>query len=51
MQATMDIARGDATELERELAIALGTAWDEELETYRRAVVMPSLVSDESRAI
>lgn len=33
----MGIADGDVSELERELRLALGTAWDEELEPYRAA--------------
>ena len=33
----MEVAAGDAAELQRELAIALGTAWDEELEAFRHA--------------
>jgi len=33
----MDVAAGDAFELERELAVALGTVWDEELEPFRHA--------------
>ena len=33
----MEVAAGDAVELQRELAIALGTAWDEELEAFRHA--------------
>ena len=31
----MDIAAGDAREIQRELDIALGAAWDEELEPFR----------------
>jgi hypothetical protein len=31
----MDVAAGDVDELERELSLALGTAWDDELEPYR----------------
>ena len=31
------IADGDISELERELRLALGTAWDDELEPYRAA--------------
>lgn len=34
----MELARGDATELENELAHALGCAWDDELEPFRRSV-------------
>ncbi len=33
----MDMAAGDVAELEHELSLALGTAWDEELEPFRRA--------------
>jgi hypothetical protein len=33
----MDIAGGDVFELHRELQIALGAAWDEELEPFRHA--------------
>jgi hypothetical protein len=33
----MEIAGGDAFELRRELDIALGAAWDEELEAFRHA--------------
>lgn len=33
----MGIAGGDIDELERELRLALGTAWDDELEPYRAA--------------
>ena len=33
----MGIADGDIDELHRELRLALGTAWDDELETYREA--------------
>jgi hypothetical protein len=47
----MEIAGGDVSELERELSIALGTAWDDELETFRRAQFVPSLVGDASRAV
>lgn len=31
----MGVASGDAAEMERELLVALGAPWDEELETYR----------------
>lgn len=33
----MEIAAGDARELQRELGIALGQAWDDELEIFRHA--------------
>jgi hypothetical protein len=33
----MEVAAGDMRELERELDIALGAAWDEELEPFRHA--------------
>ena len=33
----MEIAAGDLVELERELQVALGTAWDDELEPFRHA--------------
>jgi hypothetical protein len=33
----MEIAAGNAAELERELNVALGAAWDEELEPFRHA--------------
>lgn len=33
----MEVADGDAFELQRELDIALGTAWDDELEPFRTA--------------
>jgi hypothetical protein len=33
----MELAAGDAFELHRELAVALGTAWDDELEPFRHA--------------
>lgn len=33
----MEIAAGDAMELQRELSVALGGAWDEELEPFRQA--------------
>jgi hypothetical protein len=32
----IELAQGDATELEHELARALGCAWDDELEPYRQ---------------
>jgi hypothetical protein len=34
----IDMANGDATELEHELSRALGTAWDDELEPFRHSV-------------
>lgn len=40
----MELAAGDAGELQRELSIALGTAWDEELEPFRHA-------SDDARVV
>lgn len=33
----LEIARGDAAEIERELQVALGSAWDDELEAFRHA--------------
>ena len=33
----MEIAAGNAIELQRELDVALGSAWDEELEPFRHA--------------
>ena len=33
----MEVAAGDACELQRELEVALGAAWDEELEPFRHA--------------
>ncbi|MDF2921036.1 MAG: hypothetical protein K0S70_5254 [Microbacterium sp.] len=33
----MEVAAGDAFELKRELDVALGSAWDEELEPFRHA--------------
>ena len=33
----MEVAAGDAAELQRELRIALGQAWDDELEPFRHA--------------
>ena len=33
----MEVAAGDAFELQRELDVALGSAWDEELEPFRHA--------------
>lgn len=35
----IDVANGDAHELEHELSLALGTAWDDELEPYRRHAI------------
>ena len=37
IQYAIGVAGGDVVELERELKLALGTAWDEELEPYRAA--------------
>lgn len=39
----MDVAAGNVNELERELALALGTAWDDELEPYRQAA-LPTVI-------
>ena len=36
-ERTEEIAAGDAFELQRELDVALGAAWDEELEPFRLA--------------
>jgi Protein of unknown function (DUF3145) len=33
----LEVAAGDAFELQRELDVALGSAWDEELEPFRHA--------------
>ena len=33
----LEIAAGDVFELQRELQVALGAAWDEELEPFRHA--------------
>jgi hypothetical protein len=33
----LDIAQGDADEIAKELRLALGSAWDEELEPFRHA--------------
>jgi len=33
----LEVAAGDASEMTRELRLALGTAWDEELEPFRHA--------------
>lgn len=33
----MEVAEGDAFELQRELSVALGSAWDDELEPFRVA--------------
>jgi hypothetical protein len=33
----MEIAAGSMTELQRELDVALGAAWDQELEPFRHA--------------
>jgi hypothetical protein len=40
----MEVAAGDALEMRRELDIALGSAWDEELEPFRHA-------SDDNRVV
>jgi len=33
----LEISAGDAAEMQRELQLALGSAWDEELEPFRHA--------------
>lgn len=40
----LEVGAGDATEVARELRLALGVAWDEELEPFRRA-------GDDSRVV
>lgn len=35
----VDVAAGDVAELEHELSLALGTAWDDELEPYRSTAI------------
>jgi hypothetical protein len=37
LRYAMEISRGDAGELQRELRLALGQAWDDELEPFRYA--------------
>ena len=37
LRYAMELAGGDAFELQRELHVALGAAWDEELEPFRHA--------------
>jgi hypothetical protein len=37
LRYAMEIAAGDITELQRELDVALGVAWDDELEPFRHA--------------
>lgn len=39
LRYAMEIAGSDVTELHRELSIALGQAWDDELEPYRAGAV------------
>jgi len=46
----IEMARGDATEIQHELSLALGTAWDNELEPYRRNVDQQLSVKRRSRA-
>jgi len=46
----IEMARGDATEIHHELSLALGTAWDDELEPYRRSVDQQLSVKRRSRA-
>lgn len=40
----IDVAAGDAGDLQRELAVALGSAWDDELEVFRHAGDQSSVV-------
>ncbi|MBJ7433804.1 MAG: DUF3145 family protein [Microbacteriaceae bacterium] len=46
----IEMARGEATELEHELSLALGTAWDDELEPYRRSEDKQMSVKHRARA-
>jgi hypothetical protein len=45
----IDMANGDTTELLNELSLALGTAWDDELEPYRRSVSQQLPVARQAR--
>ena len=46
----IEMAHGDSTELEHELALALGTAWDDELEPYRHSRDRQTSVKRQARA-
>jgi hypothetical protein len=46
----IDMANGDTTELLNELSLALGTAWDDELEPYRRSVSQQLPVTRQARS-
>jgi hypothetical protein len=46
----IEMARGDGTELEHELSLALGIAWDDELEPYRRSADKQLAVKRRARA-
>lgn len=45
----IDMADGDATELEHELSLALGAAWDDELEPFRHSVDRKTSLKREGR--
>ncbi len=45
----MEMARGNATDLQHELSLALGMDWDDELEPYRRSVDRPLSVTRRAR--
>ena len=46
----MEMSHGNASELQDELSLALGTAWDDELEPYRRSVDRRMSVKPQVRA-
>jgi len=46
----IEMAHGDSTELEHELALALGIAWDDELEPYRHSSDRQTSVKRQARA-
>lgn len=50
VQSAIIAAAGDAVELSRELRLALGEAWDEELEPFRAAEEGDALVTPLNRA-
>jgi hypothetical protein len=45
----IDMANGDATDLEHELSLALGTAWDDELEPFRHSVDQKTSLKRQAR--